>query len=251
MYIVFSIALLFYFEEKQKYFNTRLKKIVFWLLLAFFVLMVFLLASRAGILSLFILLSWQLTRKIFFLKNKNYKILTVILIGVMAVFILKNERIKRTVNDIISNKNIEKSINKDNIPARINLWKSAIKIIPENFWCGTGSEKFQDIFNETYAEYTQTDISKVRLHNLNVHNQFLEEFVKYGIFGLLILFALFLYPIIISIKRKNYLFLSFLLITGFNFLFESMLDTIAGIVFFAFFFNYFIFVFNDKKTNLS
>jgi len=253
MYIVFSIAILFYFNEKLKFFEGKSKKTIFWFLLLFFMVMVFLLSSRAGMLSLFILFSVQIIRKIYFLKNIYYKILTVTIISLMIVFVFRNERINKTVNRILLFENKKQDNKPIKAPARIYLWKASTELIKENFLGGIGTEQFQSVFNKKYSEISGRDINDVTKQSLNAHNQFLEEFVLYGIFGFLILLSLFVYPIFISFKRKNYLFLSFLLISGFNFLFESMLNTIAGIVFFAFFFNYFIFVFNeeDKKVILS
>ncbi len=252
MYIVFAMAITFYLKEKQNIFNSGIKNILYWLLIGFFILMVFLLSSRAGIISLFILISWQLVHKIFFSGKLIYKILTVFLIFLMTFFVLKNKRIQLTINKIVTVEKTDKLIVSKNSAERIGLWAAGIDIVKDNFWTGIGSENFQHIFNNTYVKYSNKDISFINKQNFNVHNQFLEEFVLYGIFGFLLLTALFIYPIIISFKRKNYLFLSFLLITGFNFLFESMFNTIAGIVFFAFFFNYFIFVFNqENKKYLS
>lgn len=246
MYLVFAIVILFYFAEKQKIFNTNAKKIFYWLLLAFFVLMIFLLTSRAGILSLFILFSWQLIRKIFFSDKIIYKLSVIPVIIFMAFVVLKNDRIKKTVYVVFETENTENSASYQKIPARIGLWKAAIDIIPENLLFGTGIENFQDIFDKAYSHYSYKDISFIKNQRLNVHNQFLEIFVKYGIFAFLIFLSLFIYPIIVAFKRKNYLFFAFLLITSFNFLFESMIDTIAGIVFFSFFMNYFIFVFHEE-----
>jgi len=253
MYIVFALAILFYLDEKYKIFARKKRKFIYWFLILFFSLMVFLMSSRAGLLSLLILFSVQIIRKIYFSKNIFYKIPTVIVIAFMFVFVFTNKRMKITLNRMITiehNKSSEKIIK--NSP-RIYLWKTSAELIKENFPGGIGAEQFQSVFNKKYSEISGRDINDIKKQNLNVHNQFLEEFVLYGIFGFLLLSAIFVYPIIISFKRKNYLFLSFLLITGFNFLFESMLNTIAGIIFFAFFFNYFIFVFEeeDKKVILS
>ncbi|MCF6185574.1 MAG: O-antigen ligase family protein [Bacteroidales bacterium] len=251
MFIVFSSAILFYLKEKSDLFKSKKRNIIFWFVLLFFILMIYLLESRAGIISLIILLSWQLVHKIFFNGKIIYKIVTLGLIVLMIFIAVQNKRVKRTINQIIETEQKEKTIISGEAPARIGLWTSAVNIIKENYLTGIGKENFQVNFNKEYQKYTKLTPEKVNLQSLNVHNQFLEEFVLYGIFGFLLLLALFVYPIIISFKRKNYLFFAFLLITGFNFLFESMLNTIAGIVFFLYFLNYFIFVFDDTNSKLK
>ncbi|NPA67929.1 MAG: O-antigen ligase family protein, partial [Chlorobi bacterium] len=250
MYIVFALALLFYFDEKQKMFNNKTKKILYFFLIAFFSLMIFLLSSRAGLLSVFILFSVQIIRKIYISKNIFYKISAPVLIFFMLVLVFTNKRIKKTVDKLLTSEEIKKQDKKIKTPARIYLWKASAELIKENFPGGTGYEKFQNRFNEKYSEISGRDMADVKKINLNAHNQFLEIFVKYGLAGILISAVLFLYPIFVSFKKKNLLFLAFLLITGFNFLFESVLNTLAGIVFFAFFYNYFIFVFNNKNKEV-
>lgn len=253
MFIVFSVAIIFFLKEKksQDFYNTFFKKVLFWIVFTFFCLMIFLLESRAGSISLVLLLFWLFIQKLILTTKTIDKMFVLFSVLVLVLFLISNKRIKHTFNQISNSEKKSKSIASKSAPERLILWKSAIEIIYDNFWKGIGIEQFHQKFNETYLKNTGKSKDFVMRVNYNVHNQFVEEFVLYGVLGFLLLISLFIYPIIISFKRKNYLFLSFLLITGFNFLFESMLDTIAGIVFFAFFFNYFIFVFNDKKTNLS
>ena len=250
LYLVFSTAIMFYLKEKHEMFNSVMKKILFWLVIVFFILMIYLLESRAGTISLVILSAWLIFQRIFFSDRLFNKIIAIISVIALIGLLISNKRIKYTINQIENSENKTETIVGKNAPERLILWKSAIQIISDNFWTGIGNEHFHQKFNNIYKKNTGKSEKFVLNVNYNVHNQFLEEFVLYGIFGFLLLISLFIYPIIISFKRKNYLFLSFLLITGFNFLFESMLNTIAGIVFFAFFFNYFIFVFNeeDKKV---
>ena len=70
----------------------------------------------------------------------------------------------------------------------------------------------------------------------NFHNQYLQTFGTIGIFGFLFWCFLFAYPLILSIKNKDYLAISFLFITGASFLTESMLERQAGVAFFSFFY---------------
>jgi O-antigen ligase len=72
--------------------------------------------------------------------------------------------------------------------------------------------------------------------NYNFHNQYLQTFGTIGLFGFLFLGFLFAYPLILSIKNKDYLVISFLFITGASFLTESMLERQAGVAFFSFFY---------------
>jgi len=250
MYIVFSIAILFYLAEKQHFFNTKIKKMLFLLILLFFSIIILLLASRAGILSLFLLFVWLVIQKIALFENIIYKILAGLLIVIMLFFVSEDKRIQNTVKQISIDKN-KRDYTGKGVLARPVLWAAALDIIKENFFTGIGTEKFNTVYKKSYQKYRNKKLSLSKSFMYNVHNQFLEEFVLYGIFGFLLLLALFVYPIIISFKKNNNLFMFFLLIAGFNFLFESMFDTIAGIVFFSFFLNYFIFVFDDTNEKIK
>ncbi len=248
MYIVFSLAILFYLREHNRQGRFLKKELVFWSIILLFVLMIYLLASRAGVLSGGALLLWVLYKK--FLSGKIVHKATTLILFILLLFLLfTNKRIVSTVQTFKQSYEETQNLAGSHAPKRILLWKSALDIIPDYFWFGTGAGNFQEIFNQQFAKNTKTELASVNAKNLNVHNQFLEEWLKYGIFALLSLLAIFIVPIIFAVKKKNYLFLAFLSISGFNFLFESMLNTLAGIVFFAFFFNYFIFVFKDKKTH--
>jgi len=70
---------------------------------------------------------------------------------------------------------------------------------------------------------------------LNAHNQYLQTMITLGIIGLIVLLLNLILPALYSMEQKHYLYLVFLILIGFNLLFESMLETQAGVVFYAFF----------------
>ena len=77
---------------------------------------------------------------------------------------------------------------------------------------------------------------------------FFETVMSVGIIGLLLLLAYFLIPFILWIKTKRFdmLYFSFLLMIGFNMLFESVFEVQMGIIFFAFF-NSLLFLMSFRK----
>lgn len=81
----------------------------------------------------------------------------------------------------------------------------------------------------------------------NFHNQYLGTFGTVGIVGLLLLLYFLITPIIISIKKRYYLAITFFFIVGASFLTESMLERQAGVSFFAFFYVLFISRINQSK----
>lgn len=73
--------------------------------------------------------------------------------------------------------------------------------------------------------------------DINAHNMYFEVVMSVGIIGLLLLLAYFVIPLVLWIKMKRFdmLFFSFLAMMGFNMLFESILESQKGIIFFCFF----------------
>lgn len=74
-------------------------------------------------------------------------------------------------------------------------------------------------------------------NEINAHNMFFETVISIGVIGLLLLFAYFVIPLVLWIKTRTFdiLYFSFLMMIGFNALFESIFEVQLGIIFFCFF----------------
>ena len=72
---------------------------------------------------------------------------------------------------------------------------------------------------------------------INAHNMFFDTMISVGIIGVLLLLAYFIIPLVLWIRLKKFdmLYFSFLLMIGFNALFESIFEVQLGIIFFCFF----------------
>lgn len=86
--------------------------------------------------------------------------------------------------------------------------------------------------------------------DINAHNMFFETMISVGIIGVLLLLAYFVLPLVLWIKRKEFdmLYFSFLLMIGFNALFESVFEVQLGIIFFCFF-NALLFYMSFRPNN--
>ena len=71
--------------------------------------------------------------------------------------------------------------------------------------------------------------------HLNAHNQYLQTFITLGIGGVIGLLVMLLYPLSHAISNRNLLYAGFIFIFILNIFVESMLETQAGNLFFAFF----------------
>ncbi len=227
IYILFSIVLVIYLIRVRKG-----HKVFFYVLVTYFTIFLWLLGSRAAYLTY--LIGFIIFIVDLILKYKKYWIsLLLILLGVtLSIIVFSNKKLKQNVRDSMQLAEGE-GLNQ-NSDMRLWLWKSGIEVFKENFWFGVGTG---DIDAELEKKYEKYDLKLASEHNYNVHNQFLDIAIKFGIFGLIIFTSWMVYALMISIKRKQFLFFFFLLIMFVNFFFEVMLNSIAGVSFFAFFYS--------------
>ncbi|GAH23167.1 unnamed protein product, partial [marine sediment metagenome] len=116
---------------------------------------------------------------------------------------------------------------------RLRIWKSSLQIVQKSFFLGVGTG---DIKDELKTKYSQNSDEEAYDLNLNCHNQFLETFVGQGLIGFLLLILTLFFPLLSNNNRYKQLLVFFIIIVVVNFIFESMLNTIAGVVFFAYFY---------------
>ena len=237
MYILFSIWIIVYFIRIK-----QLNRVICYALLIYFSIFLWLLGSRAALLTYLLSISTFLLIVIF--NDKKYKLglILIIMISLISLFVLTNKYIKYNIKETIELTG-NKSLNEKS-DERLWLWKSGIEIFNENFWFGVGTG---DIDAELKNKYKKYQLQTAADKNLNVHNQYLDIAIKFGIFGLLIFISWMIYSLIISIKKRQFLFLFFLIILFINFFFEVILNSIAGISFFVVFYSLF-YSLDNKRT---
>ncbi len=105
-------------------------------------------------------------------------------------------------------------------------------MIKDSFLLGYGTGDGKDVLNKALEEKEITNAFK---NKLNAHNAFYEIFLKLGVVGFVVLLLNIIFPSFIAFKQNNVLYLFLVIILVFNFSFESMLETKAGVIFYAFF----------------
>lgn len=164
------------------------------------------------------------------------------LIGIIKVDSLKKRYVAELKTDLT-----QKSINNDLIESRVTRWKVILPLVWQSpvIGHGTGAEKklLQESYftNKLYNSY---------LNELNTHNQYLKLWLETGIIGLLVFLFTLAWGIVIAVKRRDILFLSFMIMVAIACFSENMLDVNKGIFFYAFFFSFFIKESKPGKENL-
>jgi O-antigen ligase len=202
----------------------------FWIIVSIILLgSIYFLSSRALMLASIIMVPFYLFRKFKKIgKNKYLGSGVVAVIFVFLIISLTNPRVNnyfkwrsgKTLGDI--------GLKDD----RFVIWNSANKILKQNLVFGVGTGDIQDELNK---EYLRTGNIKLAQANTNAHNQYMEIILENGLIGLILFLSLFAMMFYISITEKNILYMMFLLIVFFSFIFETMLNRLAGVSFFALF----------------
>ncbi len=238
MYIVFSILIIINFFRK-KLIKTITAKILYILAVIFLSGMLFLLQSRSAFVTIPIVIACMAVVE--FRKNINLISIGIfVMIVVGAIFAIStSSRLQQNIKDI---KNIKEEGFVSHIKERdirYRLWYTSILVIKDNFWIGTAPANEEAALTKKYKELGFEHAEK---EHLNSHNQYLQTFVGSGVFGFLALMFVIVYSFIISIRKKHYLLFFLMLILSINFLFESMLNRMAGVLFMMFFLSMFTFM---------
>jgi O-antigen ligase len=138
------------------------------------------------------------------------------------------------------------NVNVEEIDVRFSLWKNAIYVWKEKQFFGHG---IGDAKEQLMRIHKERNIESALENNLNSHNQFLETATQTGFVGLSLLLLVFAIPLYHSIRKKQELLFLFLMICFINFLFESMLQRLAGVVFFAFWYSFLYFIYYREKND--
>jgi len=236
MSVVFSIIILLYFkinknnEDKNKLLKILTNKYILLFILSFLIIIVFLLSSKINVFAVFIVIIF-----IFFTFKIKYKnIIFLLIISISTIFVSSNPRFLGFLINTTQIADKEEHEIKS-ATSRLYIWESAFDIASKNLIFGVGAG---DVIDALVENFTIKKYDKLVEKKYNVHNDFLETFVKLGIIGLFVFISIFIIVLKDSIKQKKYLTVLFLLLIISNFLVESMLDRIMGVYFFSFFINF-------------
>ena len=204
----------------------KLQKWQRFILLFLHSVMILLISSKAGIISLLIITGIE-----FFHRKK----LKEMFLGVLIFFLI----IASALSIPSTRLRLEKAykINtKDNDTAensslgRLVLWNSLNEFSAKELLTGIGINASREKTKNLTGE------------DKNMHNQFLQSLVSAGIIGLALLSCFILLPVFYSKHIFTYVFIALLFI---NLLLENMMDRVWGIMIISFFYG--LFVFGDQS----
>ncbi len=241
MYIALSLVFLItvYYEEVSK------RKKLF-IISSMIVLLAGLLqlGSRAVLIAalligIFIIPGFLLTKK----QRPAYLLRFITCLCLLCGVILLSDSLKnRYINEL--GMDLGKRGNSySNTTPRIERWKLGFELVEVSPLIGYGSGDETDLLTEKYYAHK---FYNAYLFRLNSHNQYLGFLLKSGLIGLLVYLWVLWYSFRIAVRKKDILFLGFLVIISTVSFSENYLDVNKGIFFYAFFLSFFIIA--EKKS---
>ena len=249
MYLNFAIGLLYFFwfsPTKKDY----LKPYLNFSLSFFFSIIVLLLASKTGILTLIAIhfiagFYWVLRYK---------KIIQglLLILSISTVIGVSLSYAPQSLNRIVQLKDTTKNFEGEpssSTNIRIAVWKESYSLIKEKPILGYGTGDVMNVLTEKYKEKEYHELAK---KHLNSHNQFIQILLGSGIVGLIYFLILLFYPFTKQLSPAQLLlYIIFLTLIIVNFMTESMLETQSGVIFFAFFITLFYSIVLPKEKSID
>jgi O-antigen ligase len=244
MYLAFAISILYMCYLRQKVFP--IAKWSFFPIFFLFLIFIYFLSSKSGLLSMVALIILFLGMSVKQSFSWANLIFSLIIIGATIFLVLQNERFTSTAKVVTTEINPATT---ESTSSRILVWNTSLELIKENILFGTSPGDADDTLIKSYHEKGYMGAEEKRL---NTHNQYLQTLLSLGLPGILLLISAFLIPLLVH-GKSNFILIIFLGITGFNFLFESALETQSGVIFFMFFFTLLNYTnkYNENDTLLS
>jgi O-antigen ligase len=222
---LFICSAVFFISEHIR----KSKHYVWAVAIAYLLLFVVPLSSRAGIVAAFFTVLYIGARSIGTRRKVALIVYSLVItaLATFTVFFVPSVK-SRMVDSFLQAELKTDQIN--SVSFHYKSWYCSVTMWLEGNWLfgyGTGDEVIT--ISDCYAAYGWTD------YRHDAHNEYLSSLLKHGLLGLAILLAALLYPLYLAFRREDWYYMHFLLVVMICFLSESMLRAQSGLVFYAFF----------------
>ncbi len=232
------IAIIHYWKKVQIVSNLQISFLLKFLISVVLLSYLFLLSSKAGIIAF----SIATTAYVALHLVKRLKPIAVLFISifmltipVLIVSLVPNISVRfKDVAEVfkkLENLNVD---SESGSVVRLAIIKADWQLSVDNLPWGVGTGDVK----ETIVEYHQSNGSVyITERYLNAHNQFAQSTIALGILGLLLLLLFFVFGFVHAFRQNKVVLSIFLLLLFIHFLFESMFETQAGVVFIVLFYS--------------
>lgn len=208
--------------------------------------------SKAGLVLIicsFLIMSFWIL-----IKRKSW-IISATIIGVLILivmfFSLSSSSISARIQEIpnaLRSIKTENNTSTESNAARIVMWSTSLKLIAAHPFLGSGTG---DVKDELIHKNLALNNIGVAEKKLNAHNQFLNSWVQLGLLGFASLIIIFYTLFRQAIKDKNMIYFLIYLTFFLSFLFESFVETQAGIIPFCLIISLMSTLKSEEKFSLS
>jgi O-antigen ligase len=234
LYIAFGI---FFFVDQYFPLQGTDRSKLGWVLFGFVVLIVYLIwiNSRTGILSFLLASIFYITYK--YKGGRRLIGFGFMIILIIAIFSIpfSRERFVFSPLRVLNGEVIENHTDPNVFPllARKNIYQCSFDLIsgPEFFY-GYGTGDFRDVLQ---ACYKARNFRNLQQAGLDSHNEYLAQFHRNGILGLLAFIALLAIPFFYAIRNQSPLLGVFVILFASTAFFENVFSSQKGATFFALF----------------
>ncbi|WP_347156787.1 O-antigen ligase family protein [Pontibacter chitinilyticus] len=235
LFCAFAVVALFYFIQLRL--QPLLVKVAEGILILYFLFFIYLLYAKMIVVAL-IALPFIIATVVLAKKTKPYWVIIAILVIVCAAsYVARTSATLQLVyHKIINAEDFSYQDYDINIVSSINIryinWGCSYQVLKKdhNWVTGLGIGNVQEKLNACYKNLNPW----IYESEMNAHNEYLEETLRNGVTGLVILLLCFLLPTMMSINKGNYLYFSFLVLFSICCITESMLSRQSGILFYSF-----------------
>lgn len=206
-----------------------------WTLLVLLVLLtlIFLSYAKAALLVLVVLcgaLGFQVAYRFKKLIYLAYSALVALAVLLIFYFFVPNtqERIQAIID--VQNERTLDPTSTESTQARVHAWMAAKATFNKSPMIGFGTGDGNDELFKTYDERGYTGALNAEL---NAHNEYFQTGLALGMLGVIFLILPLIWAMIKAITTRNFMLGSWTLAAFLVFFFESYLNTLAGVLFFA------------------
>lgn len=232
LYIALALVLCYKLYRDQIYVSNRFLAFGILLYLSFITI---LLSSKMG------LAVWMLLFLVFIayqiVSRKKYVLgLSALILGIVLVFVVIKQvpavgaRVK-TIFTAVNAKEIDRS-NSESSAVRLLIWEASRTVLKEHYLLGVGTGDAKAALMQTYKKLGMTGAYEKKL---NAHNTYYQVFIALGLPGIALLVLSLILPFIQAFRKKKWVYVLLIVMLAIHFLVESMLETQAGVLFYAFF----------------
>lgn len=200
------------------------------------------LSSKSVLIAVCVLLLFVLPLQLPLRKRILFLAVSLCLCGCAVILVSANKDLRnRYFRDLVSDLSVTNQ-NPQQLAPRALRWKTGWELIQTAPFLGHGSGAEIAELKQLYFKH---HLYNAYINELNVHNQYLSFLIKTGIPGLLLYLLVLTRTYRLAVRRKDLVFLSFLVLITITGLSENILDVNKGIFFVAFFFS--LFYFSNKE----